>query len=124
MKEVHVQAGHVQQFAHQALCQWLPVSEFVGDIDAVCGEQDATRQGESDQFIGLVTAHLNGSNAEGQQSEDDGHIQVQHRIENPLGLLVRSVVGFEVVCLLARDHVEDGDDQKGVEHRGVRPDAL
>ena len=123
-EEVHVQAGHVQQLAHQALCQWLPVSEFVGDIDAVGCEQDAAGQGESNQLIGLVTAHLHGSEAKRQQPEDDGHIEVEHRIENPLGLLVRSVVGFEVVRLLSRDHVEEGDDQEGVEHCGVGPDAL
>ena len=41
-EKVHVQAGHVEQLAHQALRQRLSVAELVGNVDAVGGQEDAT----------------------------------------------------------------------------------
>ena len=123
-EEVHVQAGHVEQFAHEALRQRLPVAKFVGDVDAIGREQDAAGQGEPNHFIALIASRLHLKQTEREDAEDDGDVEVEHRIENPLGLLVRGVVVLQVVRGLPCDHVEEGDDQEGIEHGGVRPETV
>ena len=123
-EEVHVQARHVQQLAHQPLCQRLPVAQFVRHVDAVRGEQDAAGQSQADHLISLEAAHLDGVQRKGQQAEYDGHVEVEHRIEDPLGLLAGDVIFLEVLGRLPSDHVEHGNHEKRIEHGRVGPDAL
>ena len=59
-----------------------------------------------------------------EDAEDDGHVEVEHHVEDPPGLLVRGLVGFQVVRGLPRDHIEEGDDDEGVEHGAVGPHAM
>ena len=123
-EEVHVQAWHVEELAHETLHQRLAVAKFMGDVDAVGGQQDASGQGKPDHLEALVAPRLHLKQSICENAEDNGHVQVQHCIENPLGFLVGGLIGFEVVRGLPRNQVEEGDDDEGVKYGGVCPEAM
>ena len=62
-----------------------------------------------------MAACLNGVQTISKETENNGHIEVEHGIEDPFGLLVGDVFLLEVVGGLTRDHVEDGNDEEGIE---------
>ena len=118
-----MQAGHIEQLAREALRQRLPVAEFVGNVDAIGGQQDAAGQGKPNQLIALIAPGLHLMQPKRENAEDNRHVEVEHRVEDPLGLLVRasSSSGLSVVSPVRTSRM---GIVEGIEHGGVGPETL
>ena len=120
-EEVHVQAGHVQQFAHQPLRQGGAVSQFVGDVDRIGRKQNAGRQEQTHQFKCGVGVALQLEKEVGHQPKYKGHVGVQHQIEHPHAVLLLRRFTVEVRGAFASENVENGKEDERIKDGGIGP---
>ena len=122
-EEVHVQARHVKQLAHQARRQFGTVPQLVGHIDAIGCQKDAGRQQQPHHLVGGICMGLDLEEKEGHQPKNNRHIGIQHRIENPHPVLLHRCVIIQVHSTPASDEVQHGQDDKGINHSRIGPDS-
>ena len=116
-EKVHVQARHVQQFAHQSFWQRSPVAELVGHVDSIGRKQNPSRNQQSNHLKGGVRVAFKLTEKESHQAKHNENVAIEHRIEHPHAILFSRHVAVQVRGALPCNHIQDWQHNECVKHR-------